>query len=364
MESIVEQIKNLASGADEAQRKQILVSLREVSDSIETSNDTLHRLIYLTLVKSKEPVSASDIAAMNGAAPYLTSRILRYLASIGIIKETGYNTFSSNNITKTLTLPGAADGILTYFDTCYPVWTAFPDFLKEHKYQNVESVVDTALQKAWNTDLPLFDWYQTKPEKLGQFNRYMSIHHAGMAQWHEVYPVEEKMKDLDPEQVFFVDIGGGIGTQSVALREKFPDLKNKIIVEDIPDTIAQNISNPNVEKAAQNFFEPQAITGARIYYMRNILHDWPDNECITILKHTAAALAPDSVILVDEMVLPDTDAHFHATQQDIALMSTLAAMERTREHWNSLVKKAGLKITNICTYTVSLRESIIEMVKE
>jgi hypothetical protein len=47
MESIVEQIKNLASGADEAQRKQILVSLREVSDSIETSNDTLHRLIYL-----------------------------------------------------------------------------------------------------------------------------------------------------------------------------------------------------------------------------------------------------------------------------------------------------------------------------
>jgi demethylsterigmatocystin 6-O-methyltransferase len=98
--------------------------------------------------------------------------------------------------------------------------------------------------------------------------------------------------------------------------------------------------------------------------MRNILHDWPDNECVTILKNTAAALAPDSVILIDEMVLPDTGAHFHATQQDIALMSTLAAMERTREHWNSLVKKAGLKITNICTYTVSLRESIIEMVKE
>lgn len=47
MDAIVNQIKSLASGADEAQRKQILVSLREVADSIESPNDTLQRLIYL-----------------------------------------------------------------------------------------------------------------------------------------------------------------------------------------------------------------------------------------------------------------------------------------------------------------------------
>lgn len=206
-----------------------------------------------------------------------------------------------------------------------------------------------------------------------------------MAQWHEVYPVEEKMKGLQPDQVFFVDIGGGIGTQSVALHSKYPDLKNRVIVEDIPDTVAQVIPHPGVEAVAQNFFEPQSITGertfltpsskvntnhgtmhlgARIYYMRNILHDWPDAECITILKHTAAALAPDSVILIDEMVIPNTGAHIHATQQDIALMSTLAALERTQDHWYSLVEKAGLKINKIYTYTVSLRESIIEVSKE
>lgn len=82
-----------------------------------------------------------------------------------------------------------------------------------------------------------------------------------MAQWHEVYPVEEKMKGLQPDQVFFVDIGGGIGTQSVALRAKYPGLKNRVIVQDIPDTVAQAIPHPDVETVAQNFFEPQAITG-------------------------------------------------------------------------------------------------------
>jgi len=150
---------------------------------------------------------------------------------------------------------------LSSFDTCYPVWQALPDFLKERKYQNVENVTDTALQKAWKTDLPLFTWYQTQPEKLAQFNKYMSIHHSGIAHWHEVYPIEEKMKGLEPEQVFFVDIGGGIGTQSIALRAKYPDLKNRVIVEDIPDTVAQVIPHPGIETMAQNFFEPQAIIG-------------------------------------------------------------------------------------------------------
>jgi hypothetical protein len=47
MDAITKQIKDLASGADEAQRKAILVSLREVSDSIETAPETIQRLVYL-----------------------------------------------------------------------------------------------------------------------------------------------------------------------------------------------------------------------------------------------------------------------------------------------------------------------------
>jgi len=47
MDAIVNQIKSLASGADEAQRRNILVALREVSDSIEAPQDTIQRLIYL-----------------------------------------------------------------------------------------------------------------------------------------------------------------------------------------------------------------------------------------------------------------------------------------------------------------------------
>lgn len=96
--------------------------------------------------------------------------------------------------------------------------------------------------------------------------------------------------------------------------------------------------------------------------MRNILHDYPDDKSIIILKNTIAALASDSVILIDEMVVPNSGAHWHATQIDLTMMAGLASMERTKEQWYNLMGKAGLKINKIYTYTTSLQDSIIECV--
>jgi demethylsterigmatocystin 6-O-methyltransferase len=63
------------------------------------------------------------------------------------------------------------------------------------------------------------------------------------------------------------------------------------------------------------------------------------------------------------MALPNNAVHCHATQIDMAMMTALASIERTTEQWYELVEKAGLKIRKIYTYTASLRDSIIEIVK-
>ena len=46
MESIIEDVKRLASNSDENGRKKLIDSLRELSYSIETPDDTLQRLMY------------------------------------------------------------------------------------------------------------------------------------------------------------------------------------------------------------------------------------------------------------------------------------------------------------------------------
>jgi len=96
--------------------------------------------------------------------------------------------------------------------------------------------------------------------------------------------------------------------------------------------------------------------------MRNVLHDWADEKCLEILKNTVAALSPDSAILVDEMVLPNTGAHKQAAHLDIALMSTLAAMERSERQWHTLFDAAGLQIKEIYTYESATRDSVMVVV--
>ena len=98
-----------------------------------------------------------------------------------------------------------------------------------------------------------------------------------------------------------------------------------------------------------------------MYYLRNILHDWPDDKCVEILGHIAKALKPGySKILLNEMVIPNQDAEIIATQVDMIMMACLAACERTESHWRTLIERAGLNIEKIWTDEPG-SESVIEI---
>ncbi|KAL2221344.1 O-methyltransferase-domain-containing protein [Thermoascus aurantiacus ATCC 26904] len=343
MEDILAQIKALASDADDVGRKRILQSLQELSYAIETPQDSMQRILYLYLQlaairvgldlklfdilgESRDPVTVDELATKTGAAPTLLGRLLRYLASIGTIKETAKDTFTASNITHALTIPGFQSGVYHNFNSIGPAIQALPDFLAETNYQDITDPTKTPLQKAWNTDLPL----PLGADQAGEPCALQPLHdrpahgHAGVA-------------------------------------GRVPD---RIIVQDLAATLQHAIPYEGVETMVQDFFQPQAVKGARIYYMRNIIHDYPDEKAAVILRNTAAALSPDSLILIDDMVLPNSGVHLHAAQLDLLMMTTLASMERTTEQWCALIEgKAGLKINAIYTYTSSLRDSVIECVK-
>ena len=101
-------------------------------------------------------------------------------------------------------------------------------------------------------------------------------------------------------------------------------------------------------------------SGARAYYLRNIMHDHPDSTCITILQQIIRAMDnTSSVVLIDDMILPDQGAHWYAIQLDLTMMSSLGAMERTEKQWVALLGEAGLVIREVWTYTVEWRDSVI-----
>ncbi len=106
------------------------------------------------------------------------------------------------------------------------------------------------------------------------------------------------------------------------------------------------------------------LLGARAYYLRNVLHDWPDTQCREILQRTASAMKKDySKLLINEWCLRDRGSSVYATFLDINMMAVCAGMERTETQWEDLLKSSGLRISKIWSAS-SHGESLIEAVLE
>lgn len=69
-------------------------------------------------------------------------------------------------------------------------------------------------------------------------------------------------------------------------------------------------------------------------------------------------MGPDSLILIDDIIMPDTGAHSRATEMDFLMMTTLASMERTAKQWDNLLDAAGLELLQRVTYLDDTAESI------
>jgi demethylsterigmatocystin 6-O-methyltransferase len=59
----------------------------------------------------------------------------------------------------------------------------------------------------------------------------------------------------------FLDVGGGYGQKAIALKNDFPDLPGKFIVQDLPTTIERAPKVEGIEFAAHDFFTEQPIKG-------------------------------------------------------------------------------------------------------
>ena len=105
-----------------------------------------------------------------------------------------------------------------------------------------------------------------------------------------------------------VDVGGSHGQVSIALADKYPELK--CVVQDLPDTIkglegkVPEHLKGRVQGMEYDFLTEQPVKGADVYLFRWILHDWSDKYCVTILKSLVPALKKGAKILVNDICIP------------------------------------------------------------
>jgi hypothetical protein len=142
-----------------------------------------------------------------------------------------------------------------------------------------------------------------------------------------------------------VDVGGGQGVLLAALLAANPELRGTVF--DQPDTAARARAHLDAagigDRAATvggSFFD-RLPEGAGAYVLTAIVHDWPDDAAVAILRGGAEAARADGRVIVIEKI--GRDGVTPGTEMDLRLLVLMGGRERTVEQLVALGAAAGLR---------------------
>jgi hypothetical protein len=298
---------------------------------------------------SEGPKTAEELAQSTATNAAMLHRLLRTLASVGVFKEDPEQRFSLEPIGETL-LKGARGRAAALVIGGDLVWRSF-----EHVLDSIQTG-STGFEKAHGK--PLFSWLAHQPAEAALFGQTMvSVHGTKPAAVAAAYDFSRFTT--------IADIGGATGNMLAAILAKHAGTRG--ILFDLPHAVThawsfieQSGMTTRIQIEAGSFFEA-VPAGADAYILSHVIHDWSEEQCLTILSNCRRAMNDDGRLLIAEMVLPDGDTPHFGKILDILMLMVTCGRERTEREYKVLLDKAGFRLTRVM-HTASL-VSIIEAVK-
>ena len=172
----------------------------------------------------------------------------------------------------------------------------------------------TAFNYAFETDKFMYRYFEDHQGIRDRFSNTMAWAATSDAASHRHILAGYDWPSLGEGTV--VDIAGNIGACSVKIAEANPKLK--MIVQDLPE-IVRRAQDPASSVVPENmrdrftfmvhdFFEPQVVRNADVYFQRMNYHNYSDQYAIKILRSVVSAMGPQSRLVVSDMVLPPMGA--------------------------------------------------------
>jgi len=140
------------------------------------------------------------------------------------------------------------------------------------------------------------------------------------------------------------DIGGGIGAQLSSILDAHPSCRG--ILFDQPAVVAEAPEDDRIEIVGGDFFKEVPVN-ADAYVMRWILHDWSDEESISLLSNVRKNTRPDVRLMVIESVIPETPEFDMGKWMDLNMMVMATGRERTSAEFHDLLDQAGFALEQI-----------------
>ncbi|KAK2613239.1 hypothetical protein N8I77_000163 [Diaporthe amygdali] len=264
-------------------------------------------------------VTAKELAGKAGADEVLISRMMKHLAAMNVVGESGPDTYILLPFSRSLTEPRYRNGIICNQDLTAAAFLYEPKYLRDNKHE-LPSPPNGPFQAAFKTDLPIAEWCQEKPRLVKRF-------------------------DQSKGDILFVAIGASGSGFLRKFNNKFPDHPGRLILQEKPEFLEALSSYENIfEGIPTDKFDPHPIQGARAYYLLTTLRGKSEQECVNVLEQLKSAIEPGySVVLLNEIIVPTQHASWRVTSMDRLVNATHSTNEWTEADIASIIKQAGFK---------------------
>ncbi len=288
------------------------------------------------LLQTGDKTAEELASATDTHAPSLF-RVLRALASVGVVTSDDNNRFGQTPLTETLVtnIPGS----LRWFTISelgqehYPAWgnlmysvktggIAFDDFFKKD----------------------VWAYFKDNPEDAAVFNDSMSGMTAAL---------NESLRSRYDFSGFnkVVDVGGGHGGLITEILKSNDHLQgilfdSPVVIEGAKEKLAAAGIADRCEAVSGDFF--QAVPeGGDVYVMKWIIHDWEDAKSITILKNCRKQMKSGNRLILVDCVVPETTEPDFSKFIDLNMLVMTGGKERTESEFSSLLMNSGFKLLRV-----------------
>jgi len=147
-----------------------------------------------------------------------------------------------------------------------------------------------------------------------------------------------------------IDIGGGNGALLSAVLKALPAITGCVFdqphVVERARTIDVNSGESRLRFEGGDFFKA-VPAGADFYMLKRIIHDWPDAEAQTILRHYREAMHSQSRLAFIDLIIPAGNGPPFAKLYDLLMMAMPGGVERTEDEYRKLLVAADLSLTRV-----------------
>jgi len=282
---------------------------------------------------------ASEIAAASHANEDALYRMLRALASFGILTEGNGQCFALTSTGRRLRsdVPDSVRG--------YIRWATDPFLFRNYADLMYSAKTgEPAVAQVFGGSL--FSHLQADPELSRIFNEGMtSFSQAVSRAVLEAY-------DFSGVKVI-ADVGGGEGALLAAILQKYPAMQGLLLEQEhvLPGARKRLEALGLADRcrcSPVDFFK-SVPGGADAYLMKSIIHDWDDRRAGIILAKCREALrsVEDGKLLLVEATIPlGNDPHV-AKIYDMQMLVLAGGRERTHDEFQRLLARGGFRLTAV-----------------